>query len=467
MISHVVIPISQFFGQSDLMTENSSRWISNNLSLTGLQSERSPFMVFKELFENALDAVRGQDVSQIDIRVESLHDCLEFTCSDNGTGFDSQSVSAIHRIFESHRNGDIHGISSGKFGVGLKAIALLCSKECSGRELSIGTVVGAESDSPYQVSFRIGADACGEISIRQPEITTLDSPLTVMQTVVTAYAPWGTNSIESISTQIQSYLESFSRLPRPVTITVEVCGESLPIKPSPSISEIQVFDPSGILQCFVAINRHTTPDHPTISILRYVNGAPLITPGSSITNCVLLSGTLSAVSKICPSLGIELTINPQIESIVSWTLPIAAVPQDSSWHNLTIGIALSCASSDVQYPSLCKCAVGGVGTSSSVEKLVSRCVTSGLKKIQKRIPSQFQSPEDHEYKKAVTQYIPIIACNLSQVIRRSSPLADPITELAQLLQISTGGSDDYETMIIENLSDALGPPRKRATRSKQ
>jgi len=443
---------------------DSSRWISNNLSLTGMDAERSVFMVFKELVENSLDALRGNPGGRLLVTVESLHDCLEITCSDTGTGFDAQAVSAIHKLFESHRKKGTGHVSSGKFGVGLKALALLCSKECVGREVSIQTVVGFDSQSPHRVSFKIAPDDSGIVSIREPQIDIFDSQtVDQMRTVVTAYAPYRPNSMDSLASDIVAYFAALSLASSSISLDLVIDTKPVPVKPISPMSEIQLFDPSGILHCFVSIERTASTNNPTISILRYVNGAPLITPGSSTNNCVLVSGVLSALLKFCPSLGVEVsTVNPHIDSIISWTLPILSRPQGSSWDKLTIGVALTCSSADVQYPSLCKSAVVGVGSSSSVEKLVTRCITNGLKKIQKRIPSQFQSPEDHEYKRAINEYIPIIAHNLAQVMRRSSTI-DANCELSQLLRITApGGPDDYETLIIKNLSDALGgPPRSR------
>ena len=448
------------------MTE-SSRWISNNLCLTGLDVERSPFMVCKELVENSLDAVRSIATGVVEIRLECLDDVLEITCSDNGSCFEPQSVTAIHKVFESHRGPSNGHVSCGKFGVGMKAMALLCSKHCSGRCLSVRTVVGVGTESPYHVSFQVSADANGNISICEPELSGGHNQVGDMHTFVTAYAPLGTNSITKISQDITCYLRALTRSQPRLDLKLFIDDEIIPIPIPCCISESQLCDPSGIFDCSLSIERvDLSPDStPYISILRYVNGAPLITPGSSLNNCGLLAGTVTGLLRICSSLGIEIGISqPVIKSIVEWSLPISNVPQESTWNSLTVSLSVSCSSKDVQYPSLCKSAVVGVGSSTSLERLVSRCVIDSMKKFQKRIPSQFQSPDDHEYKKAISHHIPVIAYNLAQVFRRSR--ADTSSsDLTQLLNIAIGSSEDYEGMIIKNLSDALGPPRNRKVSS--
>ena len=74
-----------------------------------------PFMAFRELYANALDAVRGRSTPRIDIKVTSERVVLE----DNGEGLDDAGIEALTTLGGSTRRG---ADAIGRFGIGFASV---------------------------------------------------------------------------------------------------------------------------------------------------------------------------------------------------------------------------------------------------------------------------------------------------------------------------------------------------------
>ena len=152
------------------MNSTGSQWISSNLSLTGFTLSQAAFMTCKELIENALDATSSCSQPSVGLHIESGAECLEISCSDNGSGFGVDSIESLHTVFQSTPavGGDVR---TGKFGIGLKAIAMMSHSACRGRDVVI-TSVRAGSDACIQ--FSLGCGESNEVVIK--EVTLAHSP---------------------------------------------------------------------------------------------------------------------------------------------------------------------------------------------------------------------------------------------------------------------------------------------------
>jgi hypothetical protein len=220
-------------------------------------------------------------------------------------------------------------------------------------------------------------------------------------------------------------------------------------------------DPSGLISCSITVEQSADEKlvPPQIHIIRYVNEVPLISNSGS--NCMLLGGVVSGLKKIAPSMGIDtgFQVGNSQTCPVSFNVPITTNPVGSTWKFLTIRISLSCPAIDVDYGTLSKSSVVGIKTvSASVSTLVSRCVISTCKRLVKKFPSQFQSVEDYEYKKARNQYIPVIAGNLAALIQRLR--LETRERIDSVISNEDGRTMDYKSVIESELVDLLGPPRR-------
>lgn len=74
-----------------------------------------PYLAFRELYANALDAVRGRSDGHVDIRVASDRVSIE----DNGTGLDAPGLEALTTLGASTRRGKE---AIGRFGIGFASV---------------------------------------------------------------------------------------------------------------------------------------------------------------------------------------------------------------------------------------------------------------------------------------------------------------------------------------------------------
>ena len=442
------------------MNSTGSQWISSNLSLTGFTLSQAAFMTCKELIENALDATSSCSQPSVGLHIESGAECLEISCSDNGSGFGVDSIESLHTVFQSTPavGGDVR---TGKFGIGLKAIAMMSHSACRGRDVVI-TSVRAGSDACIQ--FSLGCGESNEVVIK--EVTLAHSPdhSPGVTSRVTVFSPHPSD-FDAFLTSVGQYMSELILMRKGLKCTLAVNDEDPEIFASsdtPIPRSIQHQDPCGFVKCTISLT--TDPDRirdaRVIKIVRFVNGVPLITPKSA--TCCLLLGAVTAVLKQTPSMGIELAGTlPSPASVVDSVLMVASPPQGSKWTDLYVRINLTQSSSDVDYSCLSKDGVEGIKSSSgSLTTIVTRCVRSALRQVQSKFPSQFQSNEDFERKNAINKYIPCISKNLAECLARLS-CDDAVGRLATI----TGTGDtgvSMEERLKNALTDALGGPRRRS-----
>jgi DNA topoisomerase VI subunit B len=395
--------------------QGSSQWISDNLALAGFTGESAAFMTCKELLENGLDATRNQTSARLELRINT--DCpnyVKILCSDNGIGFRGDSVGAISTIFVSARSSaSAVTPTTGKFGLGLKAVALTSHKECDGRDVMIRT----RGNSSDVVEFCLGVEV-DTLVIKNVDVVkpaSCDDLSSGFTTSVCAFAPIPTD-VDKFLNEICNYTAELV-LGTPI-ITVDLRIDSDPVdthtSPDSIPKSVTHKDPSMLVHCTISLPKRSESG---IHITRFINGAPLITLGCS--GCVMIEGVQSTLKKSCSSLGIELASSSTIKSITSHGIDVLSKPQGSTWHSMDIRVFLQIPSIDIEYNSLTKSGVSGIkSTEKSLAPIVARCVKSALKKLQSRFPSQFQSMEDFERKQAVGKYIPVIAHNLTEMIRR-------------------------------------------------
>lgn len=112
-----------------------------------------PFLAFRELYANALDAVRGRPEARIEIRVASDRVMIE----DNGSGLDDLALEALTTLGASTRRG---AEAIGRFGIGFASIfdpAL---------GLSVVEFLAARPGQELGVRLKMEPDVSGGVSIR-------------------------------------------------------------------------------------------------------------------------------------------------------------------------------------------------------------------------------------------------------------------------------------------------------------
>lgn len=429
---------------------SSSQWISSNLSLTGFTVANAALMTCKELIENAIDATRDVPEQRASLVIEANADHFVITCNDNGRGFASDSVDAIHTLFRSSKVGECSVKSTGKFGIGLKAMALMSSRECGGKDVTIRSLA---EDADKDVTFTIGCGDSGEVEIKSLDVSDRGSDDGGFTTTVAVCVPCC--PIESFRKSLWAYLSELGRFVDS-SITVSFIDEDpVVFCEDSSLSRcVQYKDPSGFVSCLVSWNSDFSGENNQLSIIRFVNGVPLVTTNGS--NCLLLHGVLLSLTRLSASLGIQLghPLVPKVDaSLVASTVVVEGAPHESSWTQLVVRVNLTAPADQVDYACLSKSSVSGL-QGSNLTMVVSRCLRVALRRLQSKFASQFQSVEAFEHKNAVGRYIPVIVHNLIEMADRVQ--TDEIrAKLTDLL----GADFDAKQKLFECLLRLLGPPK--------
>ena len=115
-----------------------------------------PFLAFRELYANALDAVRGRSEPRIGIRVAADRVVLE----DNGSGLDEAGLEALTTLGASTRRGQKGRDAIGRFGIGFASIF--------DPQLGVGKVdfTAVRAGKNHGVRVRFIPDVSGGVSIR-------------------------------------------------------------------------------------------------------------------------------------------------------------------------------------------------------------------------------------------------------------------------------------------------------------
>lgn len=421
--------------------------MSANLSLAGFSGNLCGFMTCKELIENAIDATCEGPVGSIKLEVNARESNWLVSCEDNGRGFEVDSVEALCNVFSSSKRNPGRP-STGKFGVGLKAMVIMSSETCKQDVLITSAIRGSGS----AVKFRLSCDPLGEVVMSEPCLIERSSSGWTTQVLVHCpVSPSMEEFVESVSVYIRELCTSFKAPQLGVEFIFN--GKSIIKLPTNEpVSFVSHHDASGLIRCTASLGFGEGTRR--ITIVRFVNGVPLITPSS--TACSLLQGALGVVCKLSPSLGIELGKGSVTESstdMVRSHVSVASGPPDSLWTTLNIRINIvQQESRNIEYNCLSKDAVIGVkNTSASLPIVVARCVKACLKKAQVKFRSEFQSHEDYEYKCAVAKHIPCIAHNLSALCERiiiSSSSSDSLRK-------QIGEVEGMENRFKKALTDAL------------
>jgi hypothetical protein len=116
-----------------------------------------PYLAFRELYANALDAVRGRSDPHIDIRVTSDRVIIE----DNGTGLDASGLEALTTLGASTRRGKD---AIGRFGIGFASVF--------DPQLGLSRVdfIASRSGQEDGVRVRFVPDVSGGVSIRVDDV---------------------------------------------------------------------------------------------------------------------------------------------------------------------------------------------------------------------------------------------------------------------------------------------------------
>ena len=394
-----------------MTTLSASQWISSNISLTGFSVGNAAFMSCKELLENAIDATREVTEPRIDLNIDVNGSEVEITCTDNGRGFAAESVDAIHTLFCSSKTGSGSMFGTGKFGIGLKAMVLMSTQECGGKDVCIYSQAKVAV-----VAFNIGCSPAGDVQIKSFEVLPDDDQEMCGVTTITVFAPCV--DIDLLFKNLSVYVAELGVFLPTLSVFVQV-GDSMSCRvvPNVKIPKSVVYTLGKFVCMFTLTNTRTSS---RVEIVRFVNGVPLVTSGGE---CSLLSPIVSSVRKMAPSLGIGgISATPIVETIVSFVLDFSELPNGSSWQSLTVRVNFNCPSDQVEYTSLTKAALVLPTTD-----VVNRAVRLGIKQMQKKFPTQFQSIQVWEEHKAVSVYIPQIAHNMMEMLYRSGK-SDMATE---------------------------------------
>lgn len=156
-------------------------------------------------------------------------------------------------------------------------------------------------------------------------------------------------------------------------------------------------------------------------------------------------------------------------SIVRSSRNIRACSPHSTWHNLTVRVNLIYPSARVEYSSLIKEAVMGIGRQEgapTLQVIVGRAVKGALRRMQNRFRSQFQSNEEYEHSRALRFYIPIIAKNLSEAAGRVNDKAckERLTDMFTLdvLNDQSQLESKLKTILVERLGSSTLLESRRA-----
>ena len=408
---------------------NSSQWISANISLTGFTRVNAAFMACKELLENSIDATRDVETPRIELSL-SLHDeYFRITCADNGRGFASESVDAIHTMFRSSKLGENSASGTGKFGIGLKAMVVMSNLECEGREVSIQSQA---KDEESLITFNIGCCELGEVVIKSFKVGTCVDHSEYC-TLVTVHAPFMSDCFKDISIYIQELISGCFLSPS-LSVTLNLGDQSNVYQYTESPRTF--FHKDSLFSGLVSLV--PTPVS-TIVITRYVNGVPLITSNATESNCTLLSVITDVVRKRASSLGLVFSqpVVPISTSIVQSSLSLSGQPNGCSWGSILIRINLATNSDRLEYTCLSKSALSNKNFD------IRRFLHTFLKRMQNKFSTQFQSIESWEHKRALNEYIPMIAKNLTLMIQNSSI-----------------EGENWDEIIRKSLSELLNEPLK-------
>jgi DNA topoisomerase VI subunit B len=409
------------------MNVSGSQWISSNLSITGFSDDLACFMTMKELVENALDAIGSCERPSIELHIEEVYGFVDITCKDNGCGFRVDSVEALVTVFQSSRLRDSSS-TIGKFGVGLKAMALMSHQKCSGHRIRVQSCLpGANST----VSFEMGVGASGEIEIFDATLTQGGEN----STSVCVRSP-GPPEFSSFVRNMRQYLQELVLARRSLCITLSVNDEDSSVI-HPITLENHTFhrDPSNVVEVSISISKDTRLVDSIVRVTRVVNGVPLLASQS----CTVAHTCMSTLQKQSSCLGMGFSDEKNFDTIYT-KMKLVSSPQGSDWNLLDVRInIIPPPGQTVDYGSLTKDSVVGlVGGSASLSTLVTRSVKACLRKMQSTYSSEFQSVHDYEFTCALKTYIPVIAKNLAQVAVR---IRDP----RKLMQ-ETFSSEDVETI---------------------
>lgn len=441
---------------------SSSGWISSNLSLVGFNVSQTAFMTFKELIENSIDATSSSQSPKLSVRIDQCGDLLEISCCDNGLGFLPDSIESIQTIFNSLRSSNA-STCTGKFGIGLKAIVMMCHSSCGGRDVSVKSLRAGSNSS---VSFDLGCSESHDVIIKNVSVREV-AEANGFTTCVTACSPFPPD-LNLFCQDIRSYITELVTLRGTLHVALSVDDEDEEqfVGDFSHTKVVNHSDPSGFISCSVGLVT-TQSEGKCINIVRYVNSTPLMTTNSS--NCSLLAGCVSAISKQAASLGIEFM--PPIlflpDSIVTSACKVSSPPQGSSWTSVVVRVNLTHPSKDVDYTCLSKDGVSGVkSVSSNLSGIVVRCVRGALKKAQTRFSMQFQSNEVFEHKRALSVYIPSIAHNLAELVARVAANSDNETTRFRLREIiGDTTTENVEAKLKSVMTETLVQSKQSTVRS--
>jgi DNA topoisomerase VI subunit B len=435
------------------MNSTGCQWISSNLSITGFTRDSAAFMTCKELIENAIDSTYNTLGAIISLRVDESGDQLRIMCSDNGGGFGVASVEALVNVFQSNKSSKTD-LSCGKFGVGLKAMAYMSHEYCGSQISVISPVQGTDTS----VSFSLRVAESSEIEIVETELLSGED-----STVISVCTPRPTDFHQFLR-GVRDYMSELTVFRPLIELSLTINDEDGEIFHRGCAQlprSVKHKDPSGMVECVLSICEKTRPGTEsisTVSIVRFVNGVPLLCSHSS--SCVVMQAAAHTIVRNGANIGLEFIgdgFSPS--SAVSCKREVRVSSPNSTWKELKMRINILSPSAQVDYGSLLKDSVAGIMHNDgrpSLNLIVSRAVKVALRKIQNKFRTQLQSTEQYERLRARSSYIPSIVKNLSECVFR---IRNPVCRLRLQELLSAGSSDfqeDLETELKRILMESLG-----------
>ena len=399
--------------------DSSIEWFSRNLTIAGLSADDAAFTVAKELVHNAVDACRDKatkimiDVSEL---IEDGNSIIRVSCTDWGKGLGVDEVDAVAGIFKSTKS---ESFSAGKFGVGLKLIALH-SQRATGRPITLKTPtfivdLGLIDDTIDIVSFQ---KVTNEYNDNLPSLEA------VAHTIC--------NDLQRFTRNFLVYMSELSKsLGGTADLTLTVNGSLVfPYehpKPKPLIIYYSTKNMSASFEmCLDHKDKRNESDRQfeKISLIRSVNQVPLLFRGS---DCEMIAAFNTALSQCAVSLGLR-DIGPitagslQADKMsdfdpVSCCSSLTGCP-GSNWSHLIVRIDASLSSTDCEYTSLIKSGISSKDghLTGSVARVLSKLFST----VKRKWPAEFQSNNDAGKHAAMKVYIPAISNCVANVITRST-----------------------------------------------
>ncbi|KAF4671606.1 hypothetical protein FOL47_001421 [Perkinsus chesapeaki] len=410
-------------------------------------SNKSVFLVIKEIVDNAMDACRshgwpGVDSSRVTVELINEGDITRFVCTDfGGPGITPEEVESIQNMFSSTKA--TGSGFSGKFGLGLKFVVIFLHQAgCGPIHFKI-----VSKDSKV-VKFDLMVEGGGD-AIRVGEVCVDDDMKQAVEftTEVSVKLPSSPELTYDILLQsLREYLSLTSSFltPPQATISFQCNGQKLAGLPSLKASAAHPVA-SYKLDCVtVAIRVRREPEmncgtDRVVNVTRLVNSTAMMNL-SGWTECCCLQALKEAIGgRMGDEFGI-VKVGDEFREVglLSCQLNCSVFPESpSTWG--AIDVYINVESGGCQFGSLSKSSLAGFPPRNGGDHLplLIAAITGGLRKIKNMGPGTFVSVADWNIKCASEIWAPMLCEMVGRVSDRNAQVPKMQKSLVDFLKRSS------------------------------